>query len=132
MNQLLLSKQFQNGHLGTPWASQDGAENLPRTSLGAPGASPGRLQSTQSTSSKPSTRPRELPGDPKVVFLELKKLQLDAPKKVIRRRKHGRGDVDNQHMVSGGLLYRLDRRRGPVLAVVYVLRTTVRYSSRLQ
>ena len=53
----------------------------------------------------------------KIVKERYEKLQLDAPKKVIRRRKHGRGDVDNQHMVSGGLLYRLDRRRGPVLCV---------------
>ena len=67
INQLLLSKQLQHDHLGTPWASQDGAEHLPRPSLGAPGAAPGRLQSTQSTSSKQSTRPRELPRDPKVV-----------------------------------------------------------------
>ena len=63
----VLSKQFQNGRLGTPWASQNGAENLPGTSWGAPGASPGRLQITQSTSSKRSTRPKELPGDPKVI-----------------------------------------------------------------
>eukprot|EP01048_Picozoa_sp_COSAG05_P005419 COSAG05_NODE_321_length_11453_cov_62.107539_3_plen_119_part_00 len=53
----------------------------------------------------------------KIVKERYENLQLDAPKKVTRKRKSGRGDVDNRHMVSGGLLYRLDQRRGLLLCV---------------
>ena len=33
------------------------------------------------------------------------------------RKRHTKGDVCKQHMISGGLLYRLDLRRGPLLCV---------------
>ena len=38
MNRLLLSKQLQNGGLGPPGASPEGARKLPGTSSGDPGA----------------------------------------------------------------------------------------------
>merc|ERR1712167_165193 len=68
MNRLLLSKQLQNGGLGPPGASPEGARKLPGTSLGDPGAFPRSLQSTTSAYLKRSTCPRELPGGPKVVL----------------------------------------------------------------
>ena len=44
-------------------------------------------------------------------------LQLVEQKQVVRKRKSKDGDVCNQHMISGGLLYRQDLRRGPLLCV---------------
>ena len=64
----LLSNKLQNGGLGPPGASPEGARKLPGTSSGRPGTYPRPLQSTTSAYLKRSTCPKELPGGPKVVL----------------------------------------------------------------